>query len=220
MHELFDHSSVMQTEFNEEVKQETCVTVTLMKAFYQALCLTGEAKYADAMERAGYNAMLGSINFGKSAALPTDGAASKRYGYEEALPFVQLIGGYTFDAYSPLYKDNRNRRVGGFRVFFCRLHADGFLLRCLRIAGFFLRRVGSKRLCAAFFPGKNDRIIDRQRHFRRIVRPRFPLKLSVHPRAFQHGLLRDAHGALIQITRPKDKFDQIPDREFNFFTHT
>jgi len=31
------------------------------------------------------------------------------------LPFVQLIGGYTFDAYSPLYKDNRNRRVGGFR---------------------------------------------------------------------------------------------------------
>ena len=115
MHELFDHSSVMQTEFNEEVKQETCVTVTLMKAFYQALCLTGEAKYADAMERAGYNAMLGSINFGKNTALPTDGAASKRYGYAEVLPFVQLIGGYTFDAYSPLYKDNRNRRVGGFR---------------------------------------------------------------------------------------------------------
>ena len=115
LHELFDHSSVMQTEYNDEVKQETCVTVTLMKAFYQALCLTGEAKYADAMERAGYNAMLGSINFGKSAALPTDGAASKMYGYEEALPFVQLIGGYTFDAYSPLYKDNRNRRVGGFR---------------------------------------------------------------------------------------------------------
>jgi DUF1680 family protein len=105
----------MQTEYNDEVKQETCVTVTLMKAFYQALCLTGEAKYADAMERAGYNAMLGSINFGKNSALPTDSAASKTYGYEEALPFVQLIGGYTFDAYSPLYKDNRNRRVGGFR---------------------------------------------------------------------------------------------------------
>ena len=40
MHELFDHSSIMQTEINDEVKQETCVTVTLMKAFYQALCMT------------------------------------------------------------------------------------------------------------------------------------------------------------------------------------
>lgn len=115
LHELFDHSSIMQTEYNDEVKQETCVTVTLMKAFYQALCLTGEAKYADAMERAGYNAMLGSINFGKNTTLPSDGECCNLYGYDKVFPFIELIGGYTFDAYAPLYKDKRNRRVGGFR---------------------------------------------------------------------------------------------------------
>ena len=115
MHELFDHSSIMQTEYNDEVKQETCVTVTLMKAFYQALCLTGESKYADAMERAGYNAMLGSINFNQNTAVATDEPCRQTAGYDAVLPFIQLIGGYTFDAYSPLYKDKRNRRVGGFR---------------------------------------------------------------------------------------------------------
>ena len=114
-HELFDHSSVMQTEINDEVKQETCVTVTLMKAFYQALCLTGEAKYADAMERSGYNAMLGSINFPMNTEPATDVPYRETYGYDEVNPFTRLIRGYTFDSYAPLYKDKRNRRIGGFR---------------------------------------------------------------------------------------------------------
>ena len=114
-HELFDHSSIMQTEINDEVKQETCVTVTLMKAFYQALCLTGEAKYADAMERSGYNAMLGSINFNRNTAVATDPSWANQYGYAAVNPFVRLIEGYTFDSYAPLYKDKRNRRIGGFR---------------------------------------------------------------------------------------------------------
>ncbi len=112
-HELFDHSSVTQTEYNEHVKQETCVTVTLMKAFYQALCLTGDAKYADAIERAGYNAMLGSINFEKNTAAASDKGWLDRMA--PVLPFITEIGGLTFDAYSPLYKDKRNRAVGGFR---------------------------------------------------------------------------------------------------------
>ena len=114
-HELFDHSSVMQTEFHEKVNQETCVTVTLMKAFYQALCLTGEAKYANAMERAGYNAMLGAINFPKNTIPPSNMVARQRYGYDDVTPFTRLIGGYTFDSYSPLYKSRRNRDIGGFR---------------------------------------------------------------------------------------------------------
>ena len=114
-HELFDHSAIMQTEINDEVKQETCVTVTLMKAFYQALCLTGEAKYADAMERAGYNAMLGSINFEKNTAIATDEPWRTTLRYEAVYPFVRMMEGYTFDSYAPLYKDKRNRRVGGFR---------------------------------------------------------------------------------------------------------
>ena len=114
-HELFDHSSLVQTEVNDEVKQETCVTVTLMKAFYQALCLTGEAKYAEAMERSGYNAMLGSVNFNKLYSRPNDAAFVKTYDFDKTAPFVRLIEGYTFDSYSPLYKDKRARRVGGFQ---------------------------------------------------------------------------------------------------------
>ncbi len=115
-HELFNHSSLVQTEPNEYVKQETCVTVTLMKAFYQALCLTGEAKYADAMERAGYNAMLGSVNFKGNYAEPSDEAQKAWCRIDLAAPFVKLIGGYTFDSYAPLYKDKRNRAIAGFRL--------------------------------------------------------------------------------------------------------
>lgn len=114
-HELFDNSSIVQTEVNSEVKQETCVTVTLMKAFYQALSLTGEAKYADAMERSGYNAMLGAINFNKNTSPATDRPELYMSNFLAVNPFVKLMEGYTFDSYSPLYKDKRNRLVGGFR---------------------------------------------------------------------------------------------------------
>ena len=115
-HELFDHSSIMQTEYNDEVKQETCVTVTLMKACYQALSLTGNAKYADVIERSGYNAMLGSINFNKNTTVATDKAQREMYGYDVSAAFIGLMGGFTFDSYAPLYKDKRNRRVGGFML--------------------------------------------------------------------------------------------------------
>lgn len=41
--------------------QETCVTVTWIKFNQQLLRLTGEAKYADAIEKTFYNALLGSM---------------------------------------------------------------------------------------------------------------------------------------------------------------
>lgn len=41
--------------------QETCVTVTWIKFSQQLLRLTGEAKYADAIEQAFYNALLGAM---------------------------------------------------------------------------------------------------------------------------------------------------------------
>lgn len=41
--------------------QETCVTVTWLKFNQQMLRLTGEAKYAEAIERTFYNALLGSM---------------------------------------------------------------------------------------------------------------------------------------------------------------
>ena len=87
-----------------------------MKAFYQALCLTGDAKYADAMELSAYNAMLGSINFDKNTAVATDEAQRLEYRYDDGAAFVKLIEGFTFDSYAPLYKDKRNRRVGGFQL--------------------------------------------------------------------------------------------------------
>ena len=114
-HELLDHSSIMQTEYTAQVKQETCVTVTLMKACYQALGLTGEAKYADVIELAGYNAMLGSINFNKNTSIATDTGTEEYQRYVAANPFMKLIGGFTFDSYAPLYKDKRNRLNGGFK---------------------------------------------------------------------------------------------------------
>jgi DUF1680 family protein len=42
--------------------QETCVTVTWLKLSEQLLRLTGEAKYADAVETSFYNALLGSMS--------------------------------------------------------------------------------------------------------------------------------------------------------------
>ena len=42
--------------------QETCVTVTWIKLSHQLLRLTGESKYADAVEQSYYNALLGSMS--------------------------------------------------------------------------------------------------------------------------------------------------------------
>jgi DUF1680 family protein len=41
--------------------QETCVTATWIKLSQQLLRLTGDAKYADAIEQTYYNALLGSM---------------------------------------------------------------------------------------------------------------------------------------------------------------
>lgn len=51
--------------------QETCVTATWIKLSQQLLRLTGEAKYADAIEQTYYNALLGSMS--------TDGAGWAKY---------------------------------------------------------------------------------------------------------------------------------------------
>ena len=62
-HELFDHTRTRQTrEQEDEVMQETCVTVTLMKFFARVLHLTDDSVYADAIEKAFYNAYLGALN--------------------------------------------------------------------------------------------------------------------------------------------------------------
>ena len=94
-HELFDHSKIHQFDpAFDGIMQETCVTVTWMKFCYQLLQITGNTKYADAIEISAYNALIGTIN--------TKGQRSKGMMPE-------------FDSYSPLRLASRGRAMGGFQ---------------------------------------------------------------------------------------------------------
>lgn len=105
-HELFDHSTVRQANTtNGVIMQETCVTVTLMKFFYQVHLLTGASKYADAFEISLYNAYLGSINTEKVIE-PTIKAEHPDWAIEP-LPF---------DSYSPLTSGTRGNGIGGLKL--------------------------------------------------------------------------------------------------------
>ena len=105
-HELFDHSTVRQANTtNEIIMQETCVTVTLMKFFYQLTLLTGKSDYVDAFECALYNAYLGAVNTKKSIE-PTI-----RDIYPNA-----VIEPLPFDSYSPLTAGTRGNGIGGLKL--------------------------------------------------------------------------------------------------------
>ncbi len=103
--ELFDHSTVRQANTtNHPIKQETCVTVTLMKFFYQMTLLTGDPKYVDAFETALYNAYLGAFN--------TEGAVEPRLMEQQPdWDFEPL----PFDSYSPLTAGVRGYWIGGLK---------------------------------------------------------------------------------------------------------
>ena len=107
--ECFDNSTLTQTNAdNQEVMQETCVTVTMMKFFYHLNRFTGDPKYADAFERSMYNAFLGSINtegcIGKIDSMVTEKHPDLK---TEPLPF---------DSYSPLTAGVRGMGTGGLQV--------------------------------------------------------------------------------------------------------
>ena len=108
-HELFDHSSIRQltTEYFG-VMQETCVTVTWMKFCYQVLCISGDSRMADEIERSIYNGMLGAINYDKHSG----------------------NGGFPFDSYSPLLFNTRLTGVGGKKIM-----ADGTAYGCCACIG-------------------------------------------------------------------------------------
>lgn len=105
-HELFDHSTVRQANTtNGEIAQETCVTVTLMKFFYQLTLLTGDARYSDAFEISLYNAYLGAIN--------TDKVVEPMIKREHPDWFIEPL---PFDSYSPLTAGTRGNGIGGLKV--------------------------------------------------------------------------------------------------------
>lgn len=104
-HELFDHSTVRQANTtNGKIMQETCVTVTLMKFFYQLTLLTGDAAYADTFERSYYNAYLGAVNMERSVE-PT---------IHQLLPGA-VVEPLPFDSYSPLTAGTRGNGIGGLK---------------------------------------------------------------------------------------------------------
>ena len=110
-HELFDNSTVKQTEFSEGVMQETCVTVTFMKLCARLLEITGDSKYADVIERSGYNALLGAVNSENQTMKRTLGVVWKG---KDAVSVPHEA--FPFDSYSPICLGQRARKVGGFKV--------------------------------------------------------------------------------------------------------
>jgi len=115
-HELFDHAAVKQTEYSDVIMQETCVTVTWMRLLSRLYILSGNPVYIDRIERAGFNALYGSIN--------TEGNEQysfERNGYVSAMPF---------DSYSPLYMNRRGRGIGGYKEF----ASGGYYGCCVAIA--------------------------------------------------------------------------------------
>ena len=103
-HELLDHTRVRQTARHDGVMQETCVTVTWMKFCASLLTLTGDSRYADAMERSFYNAYLGALNTEHKESAHVLNKRASEGVVSTYLPF---------DSYSPLTPGRRGREVGG-----------------------------------------------------------------------------------------------------------
>lgn len=105
-HELFDHSSVRQSNTtNGAIQQETCVTVTLMKFMYQLTLLTGDTRYVDAFEKSFYNAYLGSLN--------TENVIEPMIIRDHPEWAIEPL---PFDSYSPLTSGTRGNGIGGLKV--------------------------------------------------------------------------------------------------------
>ena len=102
-HELFDNSSVKQSEYAENIMQETCVTVTWMRISLRMFMQTGDSKYVDRIEKSGLNALYGSLN--------------KKHNAIYNLLDKKFVSGMTFDSYSPLYMNSRGRGTGGYMEF-------------------------------------------------------------------------------------------------------
>lgn len=110
-HELLDHSTARQTAYEPGAMQETCVTVTWIKLCSRLLEVTGERCFADAMEKAFYNAYLGALNTEHKA------CDYIRYRFEEKNPVEGLKDTFLpFDSYSPLRAGTRGQLVGGLQL--------------------------------------------------------------------------------------------------------
>ncbi len=99
--ELFDNSVLKQTMFSVHEMQETCVTVTWMRLLARLLLVTGEARYADRIERSAFNALYGSLN------------TKRQKGY--SLIYKVITEPLPFDSYSPLVANKRGISIAGLQ---------------------------------------------------------------------------------------------------------
>ena len=109
--EMLDNSSVTQTNFSDDIMQETCVTVTFIKLCAKLYLTTGNAKYLDYIEQSSYNAMYGSVNDTEQTMKKTEGDV-----WEGDNCYQVDHEAFPFDSYSPLVYNRRGKKVGGFMV--------------------------------------------------------------------------------------------------------
>ena len=109
-HELFDNTRLSQVDPTKDgIMQETCVSVTWMKFCGQLLRLTGDPRYADAIEQTFFNAFLGAVNFPQKPFLHVVGG-------RDIPEHIEIRGVLPFDSYSPLRAGRRGRQIGGMKL--------------------------------------------------------------------------------------------------------
>ncbi len=110
-HELFDHTYARQTVRQEDnVLQETCVTVTWMKLCERLLKLTGDSRFADSMEKSFYNSYLGVLN--TERCIPVSRLPDlEKFGRDVHDDPIMPV-----DSYSPLVPGKRGQMVGGYQI--------------------------------------------------------------------------------------------------------
>ncbi len=116
-HELFDHTVLTQTTSPWTLLQETCVTVTYMRVLARLALLTGDVRYAQALELSGYNALPGAVNHEKQKGFDYWGSK-------------EPIDPLPFDSYSPLRFTKRGCGTGGHKSF-----AEGGFYGCCGCIG-------------------------------------------------------------------------------------
>lgn len=110
--ENFDNSSERQTIYSDKIMQETCVTVAFMLLCADLLKITGNAKYAEIIEKSGYNALYGALNTENQT---MKNAMSYKLN-DKGEVVVAEHEAFVFDSYSPLYLGKRAIFVGGFKI--------------------------------------------------------------------------------------------------------
>ena len=143
--ELFDHSTVRQANRLELPSQETCVTVSLMKLFFQLNLLTAEPEFADAFETSFYNVYLGAYNTNQvvqknmadvlnlmylsNIQKKVSNEEYERIKAEKDFPKWNLFP-LPFDSYSPLIAGCRGEATSGLLFF-----EDGYYYGCCNSYG-------------------------------------------------------------------------------------